>query len=40
VRVRVGISAANAFNHENYAPPALNLNAPSTFGTTTSLQTA
>jgi hypothetical protein len=40
VRVRVGISAANAFNHENYAPPALNLGAPSTFGTTTSLQTA
>ena len=40
VRVRVGISAANAFNHENYGNPALNLGAPSTFGTTTSLQTA
>jgi hypothetical protein len=40
VRVRVGISAANAFNHENYGNPAVNLGALSSFGTTTSLQTA
>jgi hypothetical protein len=38
-RLRVGVSAANAFNHENYGNPALNVST-STFGTTTSLQTA
>src|ERR1035438_10595014 len=37
-RLRVGVSAANAFNHENYGNPALNVST-STFGTTTSLQT-
>jgi hypothetical protein len=40
MRLRFGISAANAFNHENYGNPALNLATPSTFGTTTSLQSA
>jgi hypothetical protein len=40
VRLRFGISAANAFNHENYGNPALNQATASTFGTTTSLQTA
>jgi len=39
LRLRIGISAANAFNHPNYGNPALNVSA-STFGTTTSLQSA
>jgi hypothetical protein len=39
VHLRFGIAAANAFNHPNYAPPALTLNT-STFGTITSLQSA
>ena len=39
LRLRFGVSAANAFNHPNYGNPALTLNA-STFGTITSLQSA
>jgi hypothetical protein len=39
MRLRVGISAANSFNHENYGNPALTLGL-STFGATTSLQSA
>ena len=39
LRLRFGISAANALNHPNYGTPGLTLNA-STFGTITSLQSA
>jgi hypothetical protein len=39
MRLRFGISAANALNHPNYGNPGLTLNA-STFGTITSLQSA
>jgi hypothetical protein len=39
VHLRLGIAAANALNHPNYANPGLTLNA-STFGTITSLQSA
>lgn len=39
VKFRLGISAANLFNHPNYGTPALTLNT-ATFGTITSLQSA
>ncbi len=39
LRLRVGISAANAINHINYGNPGTTLNS-STFGTITSLQSA
>jgi hypothetical protein len=39
VHLRIGISAANAFNHPNYGNPGTTLNA-STFGTITTLQSA
>ena len=39
VHLRIGASAANAFNHPNYGNPAVTLNA-STFGTLTTLQSA
>jgi hypothetical protein len=39
LRLRLGISAANTFNHPNYGNPGLTLNA-STFGTITTLQSA
>ena len=39
LRLRVGISAANAFNHPNYGNPGTTLNS-STFGTITTLQSA
>jgi hypothetical protein len=39
LRLRFGVSAANAFNHPNYGSPALTLNA-SGFGTITTLQSA
>ena len=39
MHLRVGISAANAFNHANYGNPGTTLNS-STFGTITTLQSA
>jgi hypothetical protein len=39
VRMRVGVSAANAFNHPNYGNPGLTINT-STFGVISSLQSA
>jgi len=38
-RMRIGVSAANIFNHPNYAVPSLTLGTAS-FGTITSMQSA
>jgi hypothetical protein len=37
IRLQIGVSAANAFNHPNYSPPNTAFNTPS-FGTISSLQ--
>jgi len=36
--LQLGVAVSNAFNHPNYAAPALNLSSASTFGQVTSLQ--
>jgi hypothetical protein len=38
-RLQLGIEAANVFNHRNYEPPVMQVDAPN-FGTITALQTA
>jgi hypothetical protein len=35
---QIGCAASNVFNHPNYGTPSLNLASPSSFGTTTSMQ--
>ena len=39
IKLRVGVAAANALNHNNYGNPALTLG-NATFGTITSMQSA
>lgn len=39
-KFQLGIEAANAFNHRNYEPPNMQVDAPGSFGTITALQTA
>jgi hypothetical protein len=39
-KFQLGVEAANVFNHRNYEPPNMQVDAPSSFGTITALQTA
>ncbi|MGD0890305.1 MAG: TonB-dependent receptor [Terracidiphilus sp.] len=39
-KFQFGLEAANVFNHRNYEPPNMQVDAPSSFGTITALQTA
>ncbi len=39
-KFQFGIAAANLLNHRNYEPPSVQVDAPSSFGTITALQTA
>jgi len=39
-RFQFGLEAANVFNHRNYEPPNMQVDAPSGFGSITALQTA
>jgi len=39
-KFQIGVAAANVFNHRNYEPPNMQVDAPSSFGTITALQTA
>jgi hypothetical protein len=39
-KFELGLAAANLFNHRNYEPPNMQVDAPSSFGSITALQTA
>jgi len=39
-KFQFGVAAANVFNHRNYEPPNMQVDAPGNFGTITALQTA
>jgi hypothetical protein len=39
-KFQFGVEAANVFNHRNYEPPNMEVDAPGQFGTITALQTA